>query len=59
MAKVGILLFKSRYSRAIFLRLYIDKPGKKIHFLGGGDNDGNFKTIYRGLGIFKRKFEMY
>ena len=57
--KVGILLLKSRDSRAIFLP-FIDKSGKKIHTLrGAAAKNGNFNTIYQGLDIFKRKFKMY
>jgi len=60
MAKVGILLLKSRDSRAIFLRFYYQQIRlKTLSGGGGGDKNGNFNTIYRGIGIFKRKFKMY
>jgi len=54
--KVGILLLKSGDSRAIFLHFY----QQITHFEGGGrGKNRNFISIYQGLDIFKRKFEMY
>jgi len=54
------LLLKSRDSRAIFLRLYPQIRKKTPHFQGSGSGkNGNFNTIYQGLGIFKRNVLQY